>query len=145
LAKEGGVAWLLGAFGFGSQSAEALVKAGVEEIFALRTGFRAGYIYDAAMKVLSGEVDLAEVDACEDYDRATEMLCKIKGVGPKVSACVLLFGFGKTEAFPIDVWMRRSLERHFTPDFDPAVLGKNAGIAQQYLFYYERWMQGGDK
>jgi N-glycosylase/DNA lyase len=73
------------------------------------------------------------------------MLCKIKGVGPKVSACVLLFGFGKTEAFPIDVWMRRSLERHFTPDFDPAVLGKNAGIAQQYLFYYERWALGGDK
>ena len=126
-------------------TAEALSRAGVENIFALRTGFRAGYIYDAAVKVLSGEVDLAEIDACEDYDRAAEMLCRIKGVGPKVSACVLLFGFGKTEAFPIDVWMRRSLERHFTPEFDPAVLKKNAGIAQQYLFYYERWALGGDK
>ncbi|MBP3367988.1 MAG: DNA-3-methyladenine glycosylase 2 family protein [Clostridia bacterium] len=126
-------------------TAEALSRAGVENIFALRTGFRAGYIYDAAEKVLSGEVDLAEIDACEDYDRAAEMLCRIKGVGPKVSACVLLFGFGKTEAFPIDVWMRRSLERHFTPEFDPAVLKKNAGIAQQYLFYYERWALGGDK
>ena len=126
-------------------TAGALASAGVEEIFALRTGFRAGYIVDAAEKILSGEVNIAEIDALDDYDRAAEMLCKIKGVGPKVSACVLLFGFGKTEAFPIDVWMRRSLERHFTTDFDPAVLGKNAGIAQQYLFYYERWMQGGDK
>ena len=126
-------------------TAGALASAGVEEIFALRTGFRAGYIVDAAEKILSGEVNLSEINSCDDYDRATEMLCKIKGVGPKVSACALLFGFGKTEAFPIDVWMRRSLERHFTPDFNPAVLGKNAGIAQQYLFYYERWMQGGDK
>ncbi len=125
-------------------SARAIADAGVDEIFSLKTGFRAGYIHDAACKVLSGEVDLNEIAACEDYDRCTEMLCRIKGVGPKVSACVLLFGFSKTEAFPIDVWMKRSLERHFTPDFDPAVLGKNAGIAQQYLFYHERWVSGGN-
>ncbi len=125
-------------------TAKALADAGVDGLFALRTGFRAGYIHDAALKVLSGEVNLDEIAACEDYERCTEMLCRIKGVGPKVSACVLLFGFSKTEAFPIDVWMKRSLERHFTPDFDPAVLGKNAGIAQQYLFYYERWAGGGN-
>ncbi len=121
----------------------ALVEAGEDGLFALRTGFRAGYIYDAASKVSSGEVNLAEVASCEDYNRCAEMLCKIKGVGPKVSACVLLFGFGKTEAFPIDVWMKRSLERHFPSGFDHTSLGKNAGIAQQYLFYYERWAGGG--
>lgn len=123
---------------------EALYDAGEDGLFALKTGFRAGYIYDAAKKILSGEVNLSEIDACEDYSRATEMLCRIKGVGPKVSSCVLLFGFGKTEAFPIDVWIKRSLERHFPGGFDPVPLGRYAGIAQQYLFYYERWLGGGE-
>ena len=121
-------------------TADALVEAGEDGLFALRTGFRAGYIYDAAKKVQSGEIDLAAVAAEDDYSICAETLCRIKGVGPKVSACALLFGFGKTEAFPIDVWMRRSLEAHFSPSFDPACLGKNAGIAQQYLFYYERYL-----
>lgn len=125
-------------------TAEALYNAGEEGLFALKTGFRAGYIHDAAKKILSGEVSLSEINECRDYDLATEMLCKIKGVGPKVSSCVLLFGFGKTEAFPIDVWIKRSLERHFPSGFDPAPLGRYAGIAQQYLFYYERWLGGGE-
>lgn len=123
---------------------EALVNAGEEELFALKTGFRAGYIYDAAKRVASGETDLSAVFAA-DFADAEKQLCLIRGVGPKVSACVLLFGFGKTEAFPIDVWMKKSLERHFPGGFDPSRLGKNAGIAQQYLFYYERWLGGGEK
>ena len=121
-------------------TAEALADAGEDGLFALRTGFRAGYIYDAACKVLSGEINIGEILTCDDYARCAEMLCRIKGVGPKVSACALLFGFGKTEAFPIDVWMRRSLEAHFPNGFDPACLGRYAGIAQQYLFYYERYL-----
>lgn len=118
---------------------EALAGASVEELFALRTGFRAKYIHDAAVKVASGEVDLSEIAACEDYGRCTEMLCRINGVGPKVSSCVLLFGFHKTEAFPVDVWMKRALQRHFPDGFDPVPLGRNSGLCQQYLFYYERW------
>ena len=123
---------------------EALVNAGEEGLFALKTGFRAGYIYDAAKRVASGETDLSAVFAA-DFADAEKQLCLIRGVGPKVSACVLLFGFGKTEAFPIDVWIKKSLERHFPGGFDPSRLGKNAGIAQQYLFYYERWLGGGEK
>lgn len=119
---------------------DALAEAGEDAIFALKTGFRAGYIHDAAVKVRSGEVDLDFVKNCTDYARCTEELCKIKGVGPKVSSCALLFGFGKTEAFPIDVWMKRSLARHFPGGFDHTRLGKSAGIAQQYLFYYERYL-----
>lgn len=121
-------------------TADALVEAGEEGIFALKTGFRAGYIYDAAVKVKTGEVVLDDIAKCEDYEECTDMLCSIKGVGPKVSSCVLLFGFGKTEAFPIDVWMKRSLALHFPDGFDPKPLGKYAGIAQQYMFYHERWI-----
>ena len=121
-------------------TADALIEAGEEGIFALKTGFRAGYIYDAACKVKSGEVDFKEIFDCKDYDKCTEMLCRIKGVGPKVSSCVLLFGFNKTEAFPIDVWIKKSLALHFPDGFDPKPLGKYAGIAQQYMFYHERWI-----
>lgn len=123
-------------------SPEALVSAGEDGIFALRTGFRAKYIYDAAVKVASGGISLDEIRNCEDYRKCTDILCTIKGVGPKVSSCVLLFGFGKTEAFPVDVWIRRSLEIHFPNGFSPEKLGRYAGIAQQYLFYYERYSGG---
>ena len=125
---------------YGGVTADALVEAGEEGIFALKTGFRAGYIYDAAVKVKTGEVVLDDIAKCGDYEKCTDMLCSIKGVGPKVSSCVLLFGFGKTEAFPIDVWMKRSLALHFPNGFDPKPLGKYAGIAQQYMFYHERWI-----
>ncbi len=124
---------------------EALVGAGVDGLFALRTGFRAAYIYDAAKKVLDGEISLKHIEESDDYDECTRILCSIKGVGPKVSSCALLYGFGKTEAFPIDVWMKRSLERHFPEGFEPGRLGRYAGIAQQYLFYYERWLGGGQE
>ncbi len=122
---------------------QAILDAGEDGIFKLKTGFRAGYIIDAARKVESGEVDFDFIKNCDDYEKCTEMLCRIKGVGPKVSSCVLLFGFNKTEAFPIDVWMKRSLALHFPDGFDPKRLGKYAGIAQQYMFYHERWTQEG--
>ena len=34
----------------------------------------------------------------------------IKGVGEKVANCVCLFGLGKKEAFPVDVWIKRIME-----------------------------------
>lgn len=121
-------------------TAEALAGAGVDNLYALRTGFRAKYIHDAACKVASGEIDLEEILACGDYDVCDRRLQTIRGVGPKVSACALLYGFGKTEAFPVDVWIKKSLDRHFPDGFDVKRLGKYAGIAQQYLFYYERYI-----
>ena len=62
----------------------------------------------------------------------------IKGVGPKVAACVLLFGFHRTEAFPVDVWMKKSLARRYPGGLDPAPFGRWAGYLQQCLFFSER-------
>jgi N-glycosylase/DNA lyase len=62
----------------------------------------------------------------------------IKGVGPKVADCVLLFGLGFTEAFPIDVWIKRVISKYYGDGFTPDYFGKYAGIAQQFLFYSER-------
>lgn len=120
-------------------TAKALCDAGEEAIFALKTGFRAKYIIDASSKISSGETDLEAILNEENFDTCVDILCKIKGIGLKVASCALLFGFNKTEAFPIDVWMKRALEKYFPDGIDLNALGKNAGIAQQYLFYYERY------
>lgn len=124
---------------YGFPTAKALCDAGEEAIFALKTGFRAKYIIDASLKISSGETDLDSILKEENFDTCVDILCKIKGIGLKVASCALLFGFNKTEAFPIDVWMKRALEKYFPDGIDLVALGKNAGIAQQYLFYYERY------
>ena len=121
---------------------KALADAGEEKIFALRTGFRAKYIYDAAVKVASGEINLESVLKNDSYEDCEKELMKIKGVGPKVAACALLFGFEKTEAYPVDTWMKKVAARHFESGPDPKKFGKYAGIAQQYLFYMERYING---
>ncbi len=125
--------------GYCFPTAEALLEAGEEKLFALKTGFRAKYIADAAAKVVSGEVDFMRVMSAENYEEAEAELMTIKGVGPKVAACALLFGFGRTEAYPIDTWMKKVAARHFENGVDHKKFGKYAGIAQQYLFYMERY------
>ena len=121
-------------------TARALAGAGEDAIFALRTGFRAKYISDAARRVASGDVSLERVAEMPTPEAEAE-LCRIKGVGPKVASCALLFGFGRGDAFPIDVWVRRVLDEYYPDGLDVAALGQNAGIAQQYLFYYKRYCE----
>lgn len=107
-----------------------------ESLGYLRSGFRAKYIVDAAQKVALREVDLEAVRKM-DYQTAKAELMKIKGVGPKVADCVLLSGFGKTEAFPVDVWIKRVMERYYS-DGLPEKFYPTRGIAQLYLFNYIR-------
>ena len=118
----------------------ALSVASVDELYELRMGFRARYIYDAC-RVVSADLDMLSRIKADDYKKSLESLCKIKGIGLKVASCALLFGAGRGEAFPIDVHMKRTLEKNFPNGFDYISLGKNAGIAQQYLFYYEKYNQ----
>ncbi len=113
---------------------EAVMSLGEDGLRALKVGFRAPYIYDAAKKFADCTIKADEILALPT-DEAAKLLCSIKGIGPKVAACALLFGFSKYDAFPIDVWMKRVLKEHFSSDFDPQSLGKYAGIAQQVLFY----------
>lgn len=122
-------------------TAEALADAGEEAIYALRTGFRAKYIVDAARRVADGSTDLGAIAALPTASAAAELM-KIKGVGIKVASCTLLFGFGRTDTFPVDVWVKRVLEKYYPDGIDIAALGEYAGIAQQYLFYYERYITG---
>ncbi|MEG1742550.1 MAG: DNA-3-methyladenine glycosylase 2 family protein, partial [Clostridia bacterium] len=118
-------------------TAEKTFAAGVEALAPIRAGFRARYIIDAAQKVLSKEVDLDQIEKMSYID-AKQTLMKIKGVGSKVSDCVLLFGYGFFDAFPKDVWIKRVIEKYYGDTFDESIFAPYGGIAQQYLFYYER-------
>ncbi len=121
-------------------SPDKVAALGIDGLRELKVGFRAKYIYDAASRVFSGQTKLDEIDTMETSLATTE-LCKICGVGPKVASCALLFGHSKLDAFPVDVWIKKVLEKYFDPEFSPESLGEYAGVAQQYLFYYERYLQ----
>lgn len=122
-------------------SAEAIYALGEQGLCELKTGFRAKYIYDAVSRVIDGRLSLELIEAEDDIDRAIEYLSSVKGIGTKVASCALLFGFSKYDAFPVDVWMKRVAQKYFPDEKDVSgkCFGRYAGIAQQYLFYYERY------
>jgi N-glycosylase/DNA lyase len=103
------------------------------DLAPFRLGFRDKYLKDAAKKILDGEVKLNEQTTAED-------LKKIKGVGDKVAACVMLYGFYDTTAFPVDVWIKKALKEYYPEDF-PKEFFSIQGIAQLYLFNYVRQLQ----
>lgn len=115
---------------------EDLALCTVEELAPIRSGFRAKYLLDAAQKVASGQIDLQAVSAME-LDQARQVCMQIKGVGPKVADCTLLYGMHRLECFPMDVWMKRAMET-LLPGMQPSDFGEYAGIAQQYIFHYSR-------
>lgn len=114
----------------------------VESLGYLRSGFRAKYLVDAVEKLTSGEIDLDRIRAMP-LDEARSTLRTIKGVGPKVADCALLFGFYRVDAFPVDVWVKRVM-KHFYPEGLPECTKGCEGIAQQYLFHYIRTSGIGD-
>ena len=117
-------------------TASEMAQETVESLGYLRSGFRAKYLVDAACKTASGEINLREIKEMP-IDDARKALMTIKGVGPKVAECVLLFGMHRCDAFPVDVWIKRVMEKYY-PDGLPDCTKKIEGIAQQYLFHYVR-------
>lgn len=115
---------------------EMLAGLSVEDLAPLRCGFRAKYILDAARKIAGGEIDLQALYTLP-LEEARAELVKIYGVGVKVADCTLLYGFGRVEAFPVDVWIKRAMQHFFPQGLPPQVL-PFAGIAQLYLFHYAR-------
>ena len=117
-----------------------------EQLRECKVGFRAPYIKCAVDMVASGEIT-EEGLLSMSVDEARVKLMTIKGVGEKVANCVLLFGLGFTDTFPVDVWMKRIMEyMYFDEPQDKKIIeafamekyGDLAGYAQQYLFFYGR-------
>lgn len=102
-------------------------------------GYRKDYIFRLARDVVSGNFSMEELIVA-DYDTAKKMLLGIKGVGEKVANCVLLFGLGFDNAFPIDVHMQRVLNEHYPDGFPYERYDGQLGLVQQYLFEYQRFL-----
>ncbi|MCE5213327.1 MAG: DNA lyase [Methanobacterium sp.] len=118
----------------------------VNNLKACGVGYRGKYIKEASRMVIE-DIDLDEI-AKMDYDEAFQTLLQIPGVGPKVADCILLYGFGRGEAFPVDVWIKRIICQLYFDGKDVSVpkirlfgreeYGKYAGYVQLYLFHYAR-------
>lgn len=122
---------------------EALAKASVRDLMAHGAGFRARYI-KALAEECSGSADLGSLES-RGYEGAKETLMELDGVGDKVADCILLFGYGMLNAFPIDTWVQRAMERTYfggrrqgarrLHEFAAERWGAYAGYAQQYIFW----------
>lgn len=117
------------------QELETVSKQDLEKC---KLGYRAPYVYDAIQKVLSGELDLQHLQKKDD-DYILEALQKVHGVGKKVANCVSLFAYGRTSCVPVDVWIARAIEEKCGGESPFYLFGENAGIIQQYIFYYEKF------
>lgn len=103
-----------------------------EELRALGVGFRAPFILDAIKNQ-----DIFEEIKTLDFDSATSRLETIKGIGPKVASCILIFGYGRKDGFPVDVWIRRILDKYYS-GVDLDYFSPYKALSQQYLFSYAR-------
>lgn len=125
--------------------ADRLSSVKKEDLSFLRAGYRDSYLIDAIYKVSSGEINLENIKNLNTTEAKKELL-KIKGIGNKVADCILLFGNGRNETFPVDVWVKRSVGALYADEIKDMSIhefAKNkfsdlAGYAQQYLFYYMR-------
>ncbi|MCH8915404.1 MAG: DNA repair protein [Thaumarchaeota archaeon] len=134
---------------------ERLGKASINEITSCGVGYRAKFIKEAANMIFSKEIDFESLKK-SNYFETKKSICSIPGVGNKVADCIMLFSLNKLEAFPLDRWMIRILEKYYSNEFYSETktitekqynilhekivnhFGPYAGYAQQFLFKMER-------
>jgi N-glycosylase/DNA lyase len=129
-------------------SAAQLARVSEAGLRACKLGFRARHLFVAARQIAAGEISLDRVATLPTAE-AREELMRIRGVGEKVANCVLLFAYGRLEAFPIDVWVERVLRQLYFKNrrkikpgemrlFSERHFGPHGGYAQQFLFHWIR-------
>ncbi len=108
-------------------------------------GYRAEYVRRLAVDIVNG-LDINEFDNLSTKGLKTRLV-KLYGVGVKVADCVSLFGFHRSDAFPVDTWIEKVYREDFKgemtdrakiADWFVEKFGDNSGYYQQYLFYYKR-------
>ena len=134
---------------------ERIANASTNEILKCGVGYRSKFIKEAAKMVFLKEIDFESLKK-SNYFETKEHICSIPGVGNKVADCIMLFSLNKLEAFPLDRWMIRILEKYYFNEFQLETktitekqygilhekivnhFGPFAGYAQQFLFKMER-------
>lgn len=120
---------------------EELSGVKLEDLALIKAGFRDRYIFDF-IQVMKSEPDFISHVSSAETGLAKKELMRVKGIGDKVSDCILLFAFGRREVFPKDVWIKKVIDKIYGSDFDEKKFGNHAGIAQQYIYYYARLGEG---
>lgn len=123
---------------------QAMAAKDADYYAALGAGYRAPYLSETAREVTDG-FDL-EKPKYMSGDEANRYLCKLKGVGPKVADCILLFAYRKSDVFPVDTWIKKVYRDMTGKDGTGAeirkylvsIYGDLSGYAQQYLFFGKR-------
>lgn len=143
-------------------TAEKLAHASENGLRECGLGYRAKYVQATAKKIHDEKINLDALK-WKPYLEARKALLEFSGVGLKVADCVLLFSLEKTDAFPVDVWVKRVILNHYADKFPQEAVkkmqshnsltngeyekigafarnyfGAYAGYAQEYLFHYER-------
>jgi len=128
-------------------SPAVLAEASLEDLAPCRLGYRAKYLIETAKQVCDEGIESLErlgTDEVSSKETFEALKCYC-GVGPKVANCIALFAMGKFDSFPIDVWVKKVMNRLYGIDendmktmtaFAEENFGRYGGIAQQYLFYY---------
>ena len=128
--------------------AETLARTSARELRAKTAiGYRASSVVEVSKLVSDGAIQLDQLANCP-YEEAMHVLLELQGVGPKVADCFLLYGLGRLEAAPVDVWIhrvvsklyfkRRKISKIVAARFLREHFGKWAGYGQLYLFDYAR-------
>lgn len=122
----------------------ALKKATISDYKDAGLGYRAEQMHDTIQRLT--ERDILYLQQA-DKDEKMKFLLSLKGVGEKVANCIMLFGLGVRDVFPVDTWInkvynhltdsenndRKKITRELTARYKDL-----SGFAQQYFFYYFR-------
>ncbi len=130
-------------FGKAFPSVRAIAESPVELFARLGAGYRDKYLVATANKLLT--YDLARLEGLDSAAARKELLT-FMGVGPKVADCILLFGLRRGDVFPVDTWLKKVYHAYFEQGHKDSeistffcnLFGADAGLCQQYLFYFER-------
>lgn len=116
-----------------------------DEFFSsLGAGYRDKFLKSCAKSLESIDIEQITNQSSEEI---YNFLISLNGVGPKVASCILLFGFSKLNKFPVDTWIEQVYYNHFSKEkrsrpqiqqYFEDKYGEYSGLAQQYLFFYER-------
>ena len=129
---------------FAFPTLDQLLQATKRDFVECGLGYRADQLYNALR-----QLDIKELFSNKEYNsiKLGEYLESFSGIGPKVADCVMLFGYGKQDVFPVDTWIEKAYNTmNNCCEISRYEIRKNlvnqfkdlSGYAQQYLFYYKR-------
>ncbi len=126
---------------------EALAARDAEYYRGIGAGYRDVFLSETAKRIK--EEGIEELKTLPTFELKKRLLT-YKGIGPKVADCVSLFGFSRTDSFPVDTWIMKVYKEDFKGEltdknkitaYFEEKFKDNAGFIQQYLFYGKRNMK----